>query len=63
LKKGDSGKVLVAVLLRKHTSVGNQWLVHRLAMGHPSALSRLLGSFQASKGSMNQLMKMERMLR
>ncbi len=34
LRKGDSKKILVAVLLRERTSVGNVWLVQRLEMGH-----------------------------
>lgn len=63
LRKGDFRKVLVAVLLRKHTNVSNRWLVERLAMGHPNALSRLMGDFRKNSESMKELEKIEEMLR
>jgi hypothetical protein len=61
LRKGDKGKVLVAALIRKRTSVGNRWLSERLAMGHISALSRLLGAFQQDTGNARRLKKLEKM--
>ena len=61
LRKGDKGKVLVAALLRKRTSVGNRWLSERLVMGHISALSRLLGAFQQDTGNARRLKKLEKM--
>jgi putative transposase len=63
LRKGDKGKVLVAALLRKRTSVGNRWLTERLAMGHISALSRLLGEFGQDAGNVRRLVKLEKMLK
>ncbi len=62
LRKGDPHKVLVAVLLRKHTSVSNRWLVERLAMGHPSALSRLMGDFRKKPENLKALRRIEKML-
>jgi hypothetical protein len=61
LRKGDKGKVLVAALLRKRTSVGNRWLAARLAMGHISALSRLLGAFQQDSRNARRLKNLEKM--
>ena len=63
LKKGDEKKVLVAVLLRERTSVGNVWLVQRLKMGHPGALSRLIGEFRKDKKRMKELRNLEAMLK
>jgi len=42
LRKGADGKVLVATLLRSHTTVGNPWIAQRLGMGHPGSVSRLV---------------------
>ena len=55
LRKGDGNKVLVAVLLRERTSIGNDWLARRLEMGHPGAVSRLVGEFRRNKGRMRDL--------
>lgn len=63
LRKGDPRKVLVAVLLRKHTSVGNRWLADRLVMGHTAGVSRLLGTFLLDKYNTKALSKMEKMLK
>ncbi len=62
LRKGDFRKVLTAVLLRKHTSVSNGWLVERLEMGHPNALSRLMGEFRNDENSVEELERIEKML-
>lgn len=63
LRKGDPGKVLVAVIVRKNTSVSNRWLADRLAMGHTAGVSRLLGAFQLEKSNLEALTKLEEMLR
>jgi len=63
LRKGDPRKVLVAVIVRKNTSVSNRWLTDRLAMGHAAALSRLLGECRKDKESMRKLAELEEMLR
>lgn len=62
LRKGDERKVMVAVLLRKRTSVGNRWLAERLAMGHTGGVSRLLGTFRKSKERLKNLARLEEML-
>lgn len=62
LRKGDGGKILVAALLRKHTSAGNRWLAQRLAMGHTGRVSRLVvdtfGKNKANRGKLSELEKM-----
>lgn len=63
LRKGDVGKVLVAVLLRDRTSVGNRWLSERLAMGHTSSVSRLIGTFRKEAKNQKKLDALEKMLR
>jgi hypothetical protein len=61
LRKGDQGKVQIAALLRKRTSVSNQWISDRLLMGNTSALSRLLGDFKKDSGNNKRMEKLERM--
>lgn len=58
-RKGDPGKVIVAALLRKHTSAGNRWLAHRLAMGHTGSVSRLVGAFGRANGNLGKLRELE----
>ena len=62
LRKGDERKVVIAVLLRKRTSVGNRWIADRLVMGHTGALSRLLGGFRKSQKKMKSFEELEKML-
>jgi putative transposase len=62
LRKGDLRKVLVAVLLRQRTAVGNSWLSDRLAMGHTASVSRLVADFKKDKNKMERLGKIEEML-
>lgn len=62
LRKGDPRKVLVAVLLRERTSVSNRWIVERLAMGHPNALSRLMGDFRSDESKLTSLEEFKAML-
>ena len=40
LKKGDVKKKVIAWLIRKNTSVKNEWISRQLKMGHPSSVSR-----------------------
>jgi REP element-mobilizing transposase RayT len=63
LRKGDGGKILVAALLRKHTSAGNRWLAQRLAMGHTGSVSRLMGAFGKNKANRKKLSELEKMLK
>lgn len=63
LLKGDPRKVLVAVIVRKHTSASNRWLADRLAMGHTAGVSRLLSKCRYDKESLRKLAELEEMLR
>lgn len=62
LRKGDSRKILVAVFVRKNTSVGNRWLAKRLAMGHTAGVSRLVSGFLKDKENKKKLEDLETML-
>jgi REP element-mobilizing transposase RayT len=62
LRKGDPKKILVAAIIRKHTSVGNRWLADRLVMGHTAGVSRLLGSLLGDKENLKKMSKLEKML-
>jgi hypothetical protein len=42
LRKGDARKVAIAILLKRRTNVGNQWIAERLEMGHNQSVSRLI---------------------
>lgn len=42
LKKGDRRKVICAAIAKGRTTVGNDWLADRLAMGHGSYVSTLV---------------------
>jgi len=62
LLKGDSRKVLVAVLVRKNTSVGNRWLAERLAMGHTAGVSRHVSGFLKDRENQKNLEELEMVL-
>ncbi len=49
LPKGDGRKVVLACLLREKTSVSNDWIAGRLAMGHPASASRLISAGRRQK--------------
>ncbi len=40
LKKGDPRKIAIATVIKKTTSVSNQWITEKLQMGHDRAMSR-----------------------
>jgi REP element-mobilizing transposase RayT len=40
LRKGDNQKKAIAWLIRRNTSVRNEWISQNLKMGHPSSVSR-----------------------
>jgi REP element-mobilizing transposase RayT len=63
LRKGAPEKVLIAVLLRKHTSVSNGWITQRLVMGYTGAVSRLTGMFHRLDGNTERLRALEEMLK
>ena len=42
LRKGEMRKVMRAAVVKRRTSVKNDWVASRLRMGHPAAISRLI---------------------
>jgi putative transposase len=62
LRKSDSRKVKLAILLRTHTSVSNEWIAQKLAMGHPGSVSRSVSDGRADKTMGKSIKMMEGML-
>ena len=62
IRKGDSRKVVLAALIRRHTGMGTDWLAAQLHMGHPGSVSRLLGTVRNQPNLVQDLEKMEKML-
>lgn len=63
LRKGDGGKVLVAALLRRKTTVGNGWITERLRMGHHGSVSRLVVAASQDEKHERELRKLIKMLK
>ncbi|HEY1120306.1 MAG TPA: transposase [Haloferula sp.] len=63
LKKGDPAKVRIAALLRSRTTVSNEWIAKRLAMGHPGSVSRLVASFGKDDSNVRAMRKLENLLK
>ena len=61
LRKGDERKALLAALLRRRTTVGFEWIASRLQMGHPSAVSRLVGNVKRKRNQEKRLNELEKM--
>jgi putative transposase len=49
LKKSDRRKVILAMAIRERTSIDNRWIAERLAMGHPTSVSRLVSAGRKDK--------------
>jgi hypothetical protein len=49
LRKSDPRKVRLALLLRTHTTVSNEWIAEKLAMGHPGSVSRLVAHCRSDR--------------
>jgi REP element-mobilizing transposase RayT len=62
LRKSDPRKVRLALLLRTHTSVSNEWIVGKLAMGHPGGVSRLIADCRSDSESVGEVAKLSSML-
>jgi hypothetical protein len=62
LKKSDPRKVKLAALLRAHTSVSNDWIAGKLAMGHPGSVSRLVVLWRSDRGLAAEAESLARML-
>ena len=63
LRKGDSRKVWLAMLLRKRTVASNAWIARRLAMGEAGSVSRLIGQAKADSRAVKKLKELEGMLK
>lgn len=56
LKKGDDRKKVIAWLIRRSTSVRNEWISHALNMGNVSTVSRGVSSVETvTEGSLSEL--------
>jgi hypothetical protein len=56
LRKGDDRKKVIAWMIRKRTSVRNDWISTRLNMGHPNSISRHVGEVErVQKGTLSKL--------
>jgi REP element-mobilizing transposase RayT len=56
LKKGDNRKKVIAWLIRRNTSVRNEWIAKALQMGHPASVSRCVGIVESAKcGDLQEL--------
>ena len=60
LKKGDRNKVILAAIVRANTTVGNDWLAERLAMGHGAYVSSLVNRIRRSQEDLKILKKYEK---
>jgi hypothetical protein len=63
MRKGDPNKVLVAALLRERTSVGNEWISKRLAMGHSGSVSRLVVDSKSDPEASRKIKKLKKLLK
>lgn len=62
LKKSDGRKTQLAILLRTHTSMSNDWIAARLAMGHPGSVSRTVCAGRADKTMAKTIRNLEAVL-
>jgi hypothetical protein len=62
LKKSDGRKTQLAILLRTHTSVSNEWIAARLAMGHPGSVSRTVSAGRTEKTMAKAVRNLENVL-
>ena len=63
MRKGDQAKILVAVLLRKKTTAGNEWIAERLCMGHHGSVSRLVVAASKDAKQESELKKLIKRLK
>jgi putative transposase len=62
IRKGDSRKVAIAILIKRHTSVSNIWIAERLGMGHDRSVSRLIKQGKTDETTQKQCRELEKML-
>jgi putative transposase len=63
LKKSDFRKVVCAALVKRRTSVSNEWIAERLAMGHPASMSQHVNRMRKEPKADRQLKKHEQTLK
>jgi hypothetical protein len=61
LRKGDARKVAIAILLKRRTNVGNQWIAERLEMGHNQSVGRLVKQGNEDRKIKSLCRKLEKM--
>jgi hypothetical protein len=62
LRKSDDRKAQLAILLRTHTTVSNDWIAAKLAMGHPGSVSRVVSAGKADKSMTSKLRPLKSVL-
>ncbi len=62
MRKGVSGKVARAILIKRYTSVSNIWIAERLGMGHDRSVSRLMKQGKTDETTQKQCKQLEKML-
>lgn len=62
LRKSDDRKAQLALLLRAHTTVSNDWIAAKLAMGHPGSVSRVVSAGKSDKSVTTRLPHLESLL-
>ena len=62
LKKSDGRKTQLAILLRTHTSMSNDWIAERLVMGHPGSVSWTVSAGRADKTMTKTIRNLESVL-
>ncbi len=61
IRKGDSRKVAIAILIKRHTSVSNIGIAERLGMGHDRSVSRLMKQGKTDETTQKQCKELEKM--
>lgn len=62
LKKSDERKTQLAILLRNHTSMSNEWIAGKLAMGHPGSVSRTVSAGRSDNSLAKKIRNLEMLL-
>ena len=63
LKKSDPRKVICAAMVKAQTSVSNEWIVQRLAMGHPASMSQRVHRIRRDVKASKKLLSYEKLLK
>jgi len=63
LKKSDSRKIACAAVVKARTSVSKDWIVQRLAMGHPASMSQMVSRMQRDPMEKKRLKGYEKTLK